>query len=218
MEDPTQEEARKQRAFKAFQDAARNKEKDPETFEAARMRYYFLTKGPAWFKQEKKRISSEKIDPILADYRDMYTTLQAEEEIQRGYTDSIEVIKNKQETIKDSTVKQTSFFDKLLDTEKMKKSAYDRYIELTSPSAVGVAGSTPDVPSIVQYFASFPSTFKIILDVVLGIIILAILYLGLMKAKIGTNSLFNARKASQLPSSGITIINSPVPSSFGSTR
>ena len=217
MEDPTQEEARKQRAFKAFQDAARNKDKDPETFEAARMRYYFLTKGPAWFKQEKKRISSEKIDPIIADYRDMYTTLQSEEEIQRGYTDSIEIIKNKQETIKDSTVKQTSFFDKLLDTEKMKKSAYDRYIELTSPSAVGIAGPTPDVPGIVQYFSSFPSTFKIILDVILGIVILAILYIGLIKTKVGANSLFTARRASQAPSSGITII-SPTPSTFGSRR
>lgn len=217
MEDPSLEEARKQRAFKAFQDAARNKDKDPETFEAARMRYYFLTKGPAWFKQEKKRISSEKIDPVIAEYRDIYTSLQAEEEIQRGYTDSIEVIKNKQETIKDTTVKQTSFFDKLLDTEKMKKSAYDRYIELTSPSAVGVAGPAPNVPSIVQYFASFPSTFKIILDVILGILILGILYLGLVKAKIGAYSLFNPRKASQLPSSGITII-SPTLSSFGSTR
>jgi len=218
MEDPSHEEARKQRAFKAFQDAARNKDKDPETFEAARMRYYFLTKGPAWFKQEKKKISSEKIDPVISEYRDIYTSLQAEEEIQRGYTDSIEAIKNKQEKIKDSTVKQTSFFDRLLDTQMMKKSAYDRYIELTSPSPVGVAGPTPDVPGIVQYFASFPSTFKIILDVVLGIIILAILYLGLVKAKIGVSSLFNARKASQLPSSGITIINSPVPSSFGISR
>jgi hypothetical protein len=215
MEDPSLEEARKQRAFKAFQDAARNKDKDPETFEAARMRYYFLTKGPAWFKQEKKRISSEKIDPIISEYRDIYTSLQAEEEIQRGYTDSIEVIKNKQEKIKDSTVKQASFFDKLLDTEKMKKSAYDRYIELTSPSAVGVAGPTSNVPGIVQYFASFPSTFKIILDVVLGIIILAILYLGLVKAKISVNSLFTARKAPQLPSSGITIV-SPSLSSYGS--
>ena len=216
MEDPSLEEARKQRAFKAFQDAARNKDKDPETFEAARMRYYFLTKGPAWFKQEKKRISSEKIDPIIADYRDIYTSLQAEEEIQRGYTDSIEVIKNKQEKIKDSTVKQSSFFDKLLDTEKMKKSTYDRYIELTSPSPVGIAGPTPDVPGIVQYFSSFPSSFKIILDVILGIIVLAILYLGLVKAKISVNSLFTGRKQPQLPSSGITIINSPVPSSFGS--
>lgn len=218
MEDPSLEEARKQRAFKAFQDAARNKDKDPETFEAARMRYYFLTKGPAWFKQEKKKISSEKIDPVIAEYRDIYTSLQAEEDIQKGYTDSIEIIKNKHEKIKDSTVKQTSFFDRLLDTQMMKKSAYDRYIELTSPSAVGVAGPTPDVPGIVQYFASFPSTFKIILDVILGIIILAILYLGLVKAKIGVNSLFNSRRMPQVPSSGITIINSPVPSSFGSTR
>jgi hypothetical protein len=217
MEDPSQEEARKQRAFKAFQDAARNKDKDPETFEAARMRYYFLTKGPAWFKQEKKRISSEKIDPIIADYRDIYTSLQAEEEIQRGYTDSIEAIKNKQEKIKDSTLKQTSFFDRLLDTEMMKKSAYDRYIELTSPSSVGVAGPTPNVPRIVQYFSSFPSTFKIILDVILGILILAILYIALIKTKIGVHSLFTPRRTPQLPSSGITII-SPTPSSFGMQR
>jgi len=150
----------------------------------------------------------------------MYTSLQAEEEIQKAYTDSIELIKNKHEKIKDSTAKQATFFDRLLDTEEMKKSAYDRYIELTSPASVGVSGPTPDVPGIVQYFASFPSSFKIILDVILGIIVIAILYIALIKSKIGVQSLFTSKpKLPQtLQSSGLTIINTPLPSSFGSVR
>jgi hypothetical protein len=210
-----QEEQRKARAFKAFQDAARNKEKDPATFEAARMRYYYLSKGESWLNQEKQKISSEKLDPIMAQYRDMYTSLSNEENVQRAYTDSIEGIRNKQSTLKTGASQQTDYFKKLIDQEKQKKSAWDRFVELTSPAYTAKSDPTQDSPFIVKYFASFPSSFKIILDVVLGLFIAIILFLGISKVR-----------HIQLPKmpftqgqSGINIYQqSPAPSSFGIPR
>ena len=130
------DEAKIARAFKAFQDSARTRDEDPETFEAARTRYYFLTKGQAWLDQEKKRVAAEKLDPILSEYRDTYISLNSEEAVQKGYTDSIEAIRNKQEEIKGSTNRQKSFLAKLMSDESQKRSAYDRYLELTTPSSV----------------------------------------------------------------------------------
>ena len=39
------------KAFKYFQDAARNKDAQPEIFEGARIRYYSLKNGDAWLEQ-----------------------------------------------------------------------------------------------------------------------------------------------------------------------
>jgi hypothetical protein len=187
------EQARIARAFKAFQNAARNKEKDPEGFEAARTRYYFLTKGPAWLDQEKKRIAAEKIEPILADYRDMYTSLDTEAEVQKGYTDSISAIRNKQEDIRDNMGRQTSFLERLLSEESQKKSAFDRMLELTNPSAVP-SFPTENVPLIVQYLSKFPSSFTIILDVILALFVLFILYFALSKTSLSIQFIRDAMK------------------------
>lgn len=208
-----QEEQLKARAFKAFQDAARNKDSDPETFEAARMRYYTLSKGPAWLTQEKQKITSEKLDPILNEYRDMYTSLSSEADVQRAYTDSIEGIRNKQAEIKSSAQQQTSYFQKLLDQEKQKKSAFDRFVELTSPAYTAKADPTQDAPFVVKYFAGFPSSFRIIMDVILGLFIAIILVLAVSKVRRG--GIFQSFRPTQITKS---IIQSPIPSTFGSPR
>lgn len=217
MADQSQEEMRKARAFKAFQDAARNRDSDPDEYEAAKMRYYFLTKGPEWWQQEKQKIASNKLDPVIAEYRDMYSSLENEASVQKGYTDSIELIKNKQSTIKSEAEKQTSFFDKLLEEQKQKKSAFDRYVELTSPSyAPQPTQPTQEVPYIVQYFASFPSSFNMILNILLGLFGVIILWMGLRKAKVFSSITWS--RMTQPMSSGITIVQSPIPSGFGSPR
>jgi hypothetical protein len=208
-----QEEQLKARAFKAFQDAARNKDSDPETFEAARMRYYTLSKGPAWLTQEKQKITSEKLDPILNEYRDMYTSLSSEADVQRAYTDSIEGIRNKQSDIKSSAQQQTSYFQKLLDQEKQKKSAFDRFVELTSPAYTAKADPTQDAPFVVKYFAEFPSSFRIIMDVILGLFVAIILVLAVSKVRRG--GLFQSFKPAP---STTSILSSPIPSTFGTLR
>lgn len=208
-----QEEERKARAFKAFQDAARNKDKDPETFEAARMRYYFLSKGPGWLEQEKNRIASEKIDPVLDQYRDIFTSLSNEEQTQRAYTDSIQGIRDKQSTLKAEAGKQTSYFKRLADEENRKKSAFDRIVELTSPAYEAKVEATQEAPFVVKYFAGFPSSFNIILDVILGLFIVIILFLGISKVRRG--GMFRMFTPFTQPQGSINIFQSPAPSTFG---
>lgn len=209
MEDP----ARVARAFKAFQDAARTRDDDPETFEAARTRYYFLTKGQAWLDQEKKRIAAEKLDPVLAEYRDMYTSLHSEAAVQKGYTDSIEAIRNKQEEIKGSTDRQRSFLAKLMSDESQKKSAYNRYIELTNPSSVPTSEEpTEEVPFIVRYFSEFPASFSVIMDVILALLIIGILYVFTFKTRLSIGSFFQRLRTPQTSS---ILLQTPV---FGPAR
>lgn len=210
------DEMRKARAFKAYQDAARNRDSDPDAFEAAKLRYQFLTKGENWWQQEKQRISERKLEPVLAEYRDIYSSLENEANTQKAYTDSIELIRNKQSGLKSEAEKQTSFFAKLLDEQKQKKSAYDRYIELTTPSYAPQASQpTQEVPFIVKYFAGFPSSFNMVLNILLGIFGVVILWMVLRKSSLASRSLF-ARFGQ--PSSGVTIIQSPIPTSFGGPR
>lgn len=210
-----QDEETKARAFKALQDAARNKDSDPDTFEAARLRYNFLSKGPAWLRQEKQRITSEKLDPILAQYRDIYTSLANEEKTQSAYTDSIEAIRDKQSSLKSSAEKHASYFNTLMQTEEQKKSAFDRFVELTNPSISSESNEVAqEAPFIVKYLARFPPSFKIILDVILGLFIAIILFLAVSKARrIGSHSLFSRASST----GGINIFQSPAPSTFGTS-
>jgi len=190
-------EERKARAFKAFQDAARNKESDPETFEAARSRYYFLTKGPAWWEQEKKRLAAEKLDPVIDQYRDMYTSLESESTVQKAYTDSIAAVRDNREALKGEADRQVSYFERLLQTEEQKKSAFDRSLELMTQPAVEPA-ATQSAPWFVEYFSSYPASFKTILDILLGVLIVAILVFVVRKAGV-VGSWF--RSSSAIPAS-----------------
>jgi hypothetical protein len=169
------DEARLARAFKAYEAASRNRDADPEEFEAARTRYMFLKNGDAWLAQEKRRIESEKLDPIINQFRDMYKALTDEEGIQKAYTDSVETIKDKQENITSGAKKQSAYFKKLIDDQKSKKSAYDRYVELTSSAPVS-APSTQRVPALIAYFATYPSTFTILLDIALAGLVIFLLF------------------------------------------
>jgi hypothetical protein len=197
-EQKVKEQERIQRALKAFQDAARNRTKDPDTFEAAKTRYYFLTKGPEWLEQEKQRILSEKLDPVVADYRDQFNSLDTEEKVQSAYTDSIAAIRDKQDTLRGSAERQSSYFQKLIESQLAEKSAFDRIVELTNPSAVPPEPVTEDAPLFVRYFAGYPSSFRIMLDILLGVIVFFILFLGLRKTRLavsGMGALFSRAPA-----------------------
>ena len=209
------EQERIQRALKAFQDAARNRTKDPETFEAAKTRYYFLTKGPEWLAQEKQRILSEKVDPIVAGYRDQFNALDNEEKVQSAYTDSIAAVRDKQDSIKGSAERQSSFFQRMIENQQAEKSAFDRIVELTTPtSAPQPEAVSEEAPLFVRYFAGYPSSFRILLDVLLGVVIFFILFLGLRKTRLATQSVGSFFSAPATAGPGI-LISTPA---FGPSR
>ena len=170
-----------QSAFETFQRASQNRDNDPDAFQAARFRYYGLKNGPEWMDQEKKRINAEKMDPILDKYRSQYGDLDSQSEVQRGYTDSIATIRDKQSSLKEGVAGNMDFLRDLLMDKEQKVSAYNRFIDLTSPSSEAVAAIAPTSP-LVAYFSSLPSSFLTGLDVVLAILILFVLVLGLSKS------------------------------------
>ena len=152
-------EAEVAKAFKYYQDAARNRDAEPEIFEGARIRYYTLKNGDAWLQQEKKRLQTEKLQPVLQEYRNQYQSLENETQKLKGYTDSISNIRDKQSKIKDNLSGNLQFFKNYLEDKKTNALNYDRYVEMTTPGFVEYSQGVNANP-IVSYFAGFPSSFS----------------------------------------------------------
>ena len=165
-----------QSAFETFQRVSQNRDEDPDAFQAARFRYYGLKNGPEWMAQETKRINAEKMDPVLNKYRAQIQDLDAQSEVQKGYTESIATIRDKQSSLKEGVSGNIDFLRDLLMDKEQKVSVYNRYVDLTSPSSATVAAIAPANP-LVAYFAGFPSSFLTALDVFLAVLILFVLRL-----------------------------------------
>ena len=194
------------KALKYYQDAARNRDAQPEIFEGARIRYYTLKNGEAWLEQEKKRLQTEKLEPVIQEYKNQYNSLENEAEVQKGYTDSIASIRDKQSSLKTGLSGNLTFLQNLLEDKKVKLSNYNRYVELTTPgySEYVEEVKTAHLP-IISYFAGFPSSFNIILDVFIGFLILFALLLILRKVRPATSSFFTPVSMFQPTSPTITI-------------
>lgn len=177
-----------QKSYEFYQSALRNKDKEPEIYRGARIRYFTLTKGDAWLQQEKQKIQGEKLDPEVEKYREQYEMLKSEVDVQKGYTDSISDIRDKQSALKTSATGNIDFLGKLLKEKETKMSAYNRYIELTTPAPVATTQQIKSEPiPLVSYFAGFPASFMTILDVVLAIMILFFVYLAYYKGRAAYN-------------------------------
>lgn len=194
-----------QKAFETFQRASQRRDDDPEAFQAARFRYYGMKNGPEWMAQEKKRIHAETMDPILDKYRSQYQDLDAQSEVQKGYTDSITTIRDKQSSLKQGVMGNIDFLRDLLMDKEQKVSVYNRFIDLTSPSSP-TAASITSVNPLAAYFAVFPSSFLTVLDVFLAVVILFILILLLTKSNVAFASFrawiptwFQPKPATALP-------------------
>jgi len=170
------------RAQDAYLAALRNKDKEPEIYEGARLNYMRLTKGDGWLAQEKKRIETQKLDPEIDKYRQQYQTLKTEADVQKGYTESIATIRDKQSSMKGGLEGSMDFLGNLLDEKKTKLAAYNRYIELTKPADVHANQQIQsEAIPLVSYLAGFPASFLTVLDVILAVFILALL--GLLYSK-----------------------------------
>jgi hypothetical protein len=173
-----------QKAYEFYTSALRNKDKEPEIYEGARVRYFALTKGDGWLQQEKKKVQAEKLDPEIDKYRQQYTMLKGEADVQKGYTDSIANIRDKQSALKESASGNIDFLGNLLEEKEAKLSAYNRYIELTTPAPVATTQQIDSEPlPLVSYFAGFPASFMTVLDVILAILILFFVYLVYYKGR-----------------------------------
>jgi hypothetical protein len=189
-----------QSAYESYQRASQNADADPDMFEQTRFRYYSLKNGEQWAKQERKQILDKKMGPVLDSYRQQFNDLDNQGTVQSAYTDSIATIRNKQSSLKDGVSGAIDYLGNLLSEKQDKIGAYNRYIQLTTPST-----SSPVVQSsnpVITYFSSFPPSFATVLDVFIAILILLLLVIVFRKSGVafrGFGYPFTARPVASTP-------------------
>lgn len=174
------------RAHEYYLAAAANRDTDPDTYQGARIRYMTLKNGPAWLQQEKERISENKLEPTIDKYRQQFKTLSSQATAERGLVESIASVRDRQADLVSNTSDRFQYLDTVLKEKEAKMSAYDRFVQLTTPAAYVAEANKESVPFL-TYFASFPSSFSIILNVVIGVLGLFLLITILGK----TSTLFS---------------------------
>lgn len=183
------------KAYKEFMSASSTRDKDPDGFSSARMRFYGLKNGEDWTNQEKSRIISQKINPAIREYQKIYEELEKQIDIHKAYTDSAEIIRDQQSNIKSNYNKGASYFGKLLKQEEAQKSIYDRYIELTSPQKVNTSSAIQqtNIPFMVKIFMNYPPEFVTLLTIIamsLGITIAYVAYQKIKNKKRNLNTFY----------------------------
>ena len=183
-----------QKAHKLFLAAAANRDERPDIYEGARIRYNTLKNGEGWLQQEKTRISDQKLTPKIDEYRQQYQTLNSEYSAQRGLVDSIADVRDRQSALAGSASSSMEVLNDILRDKAAKMSVYDRFVELVAPSAYiqqENSGEGPAAIPIVSYFASFPSSFTIILDVAIAILALFLLVILVNKSGVSFRGFSN---------------------------
>jgi len=202
-----------QKAHKLFLAASANRDADPEVYEGARIRYYTLKNGEGWLQKEKARISDEKLKPKMDEYRQQYQTLNSEYSSQRGIVDSIAGVRDRQSALAGSVSNNMDFLNNLLGEKQAKMSAYDRFVELVTPAAYlqkENSGEGPAAIPLVSYFASFPSSFAIILDVTIAVFILFLLIILMSKSGAYFTGFFNLSRSLDMQRRGFGSMGSPI--------
>lgn len=186
-----------QAAYETYQRARDTKDKDPATYELLRFRYLSLKNGTQWANDEKARIVSRDVNPILKRYEDQWYGVQGEYNKQRELVNVIEVIEKQQSNMKNSFESQMNVIGESVNEKKNKIGVFRRSVELEGRRNNNATGaltmSTGD--RIAAYFATFPESFLTILDV--SIVILGFLMFIVYYKKIKTTATDIGRKFNQ---------------------
>jgi len=135
---------------------------DPEGYEKARIAYFTLLNGQGWLNTEKQRIATEEVQPVLNNYTTQYNSLKGEKQSQLVFTNlSNALIAQEAVDAADNT-----FLKKQMAIEKDKADVMNRMNDL--------ATGTPENPQSGSYI-------PLIIDIIIGILIIGVLYLGFMK-------------------------------------
>ena len=137
---------------KAFDSA--DPDSDPEGYEKARIAYYTLLNGPGWLAEEKQRVASQEVEPVLNSYQQQYDALKGEQQSQSIFTNLANALKAQEGSDKESN----SFLQKQLTLEKDKVNVSDRLNQLNGISS-----------QLSQYLSIF-------IDVIIAILGFFILY------------------------------------------
>lgn len=99
-------------AFRALQTAENVRDKSPETYQEARIRYYTLLKGDTWKQEESERVGKAEADPLLQQYRASYTSILNQIEKQEKTIDVVKGVKDKVLSLRDDLDYSVSTFGK----------------------------------------------------------------------------------------------------------
>lgn len=105
-------------AFKALQDAENTRDKSPEAYQSARIRYYTLTKGERWLDEERQRIAQSELGPKLAQYMSTFNNYNTQLNQQKKTTDVVRGVKDNVLSLRDDFEYSVSTLGKQLQQVK----------------------------------------------------------------------------------------------------
>lgn len=146
----------------ALDTATENQDQDPAGYEKARIAYYTLLNGQGWLNTEKQRIATDEVQPVLNKYRTQYNSLKGEKQSQSIFTN----LSNALIAQEGADTADNSFLKKQLAIERDRLAVMNRMNDLL----VG----TPESPHSGSYI-------PLIVDIIIGILIIGVLFLGFTK-------------------------------------
>jgi hypothetical protein len=99
-------------AFKNLQLAENIRDKSPDAYQDARIRYYTLVKGEDWIEEEKERVIKSEVAPKIASYMSSYKDMATRQDQQQRTMDVVKAVKDKVISMKDDFKMTTNLFGK----------------------------------------------------------------------------------------------------------
>jgi hypothetical protein len=141
----------------ALNAAEKNKTVDPEGYEQARIKYFTLLEGQGWLAKEKERVAKSDVDPVITELTSKYETLKGSQKSQSMFANLAQALKSQ----KNADAADNAFLKRQLHSGTEDASVLNRLAQLGG----------------VQPGFSFAPYISIALDVAIGILGLAVLYL-----------------------------------------
>lgn len=110
----------------AFDQKSTTRDTDPEGYEQSRIAYMTELNGQGWLAQEKQRIASEEISPVVGGYQDRYKQLQNDTKTQGVFVNLMSMLKADEE----QDQQELGGLNKKLQSDKDKADALNRLNEL----------------------------------------------------------------------------------------
>lgn len=105
-------------AFRELQIAENVRDKSPQAYQDARIRYYTLVNGETWLAEERERIAKAEVTPKLQEYVSVYDDLNQRSMQQKKTMEVADGVKNKLLSMKDDFELTTGAFAKQLNALK----------------------------------------------------------------------------------------------------
>jgi hypothetical protein len=137
--------------------AEKTKSTNPEGYEQARIKYYTLLEGQGWLAKEKESTAKKELEPLITGYTSKYQELKANEKSQSIFANLAGALKSQE--LEDE--EDNNFLKKQISKGLDQTNTLNRMSQLSGLPA----GFT-----IVPYLS-------IILDVLIGILALAVIYM-----------------------------------------